>query len=368
MRGASRGGLTISLLLGICGVLMERGYTQQAPTNAYTDPALCARCHAEIAAGYRKTGMGRSFSRVTPGEIAPGKPFYHAASESYFATIERGGKYYQRRWQLGFDGKETNVDEKQVDFVLGSGNHSRTYLHLTGRDALQQLPLGWYAEKGGYWAMNPGYDRPDYPGSTRPITYECMFCHNAYPAIPKGHDETGARPEFLLPLPQGIDCQRCHGPGQRHVQAASKGAKPEEIRAAIVNPRRLSAERELEVCMQCHLETTTVALPHAIRRLDRGPFSYVPGQALGDFRLTFDRAGGMGERFEVAHAAYRLRESQCFLRERKASCDAPRATIRTIFLGARRPWFTTMLFAVRVTRRRSRARPLPASTGPARTA
>jgi hypothetical protein len=86
-----------------------------------------------------------------------------------------------------------------VDFVLGSGNHSRTYLHLTGRQTLQQLPLGWYAEKGGYWAMNPGYDRPDYPGSARPITYECMFCHNGYPAIPEGHDETGAKPEFLLP-------------------------------------------------------------------------------------------------------------------------------------------------------------------------
>ncbi|MDR3703638.1 MAG: tetratricopeptide repeat protein [Candidatus Sulfopaludibacter sp.] len=328
MRGASRGGLAISLLLAICGVLMELGYTQQAPANAYIDPALCAPCHAKIASSYRKTGMGRSFSSVAPGAIAPGKPFYHAASESYFATIERGGKYYQRRWQVGFDGKETNIDEKQVDFVLGSGNHSRTYLHLTGRHALQQLPLGWYAGKGGYWAMDPGYDRPDYPGSTRPVTYECMFCHNAYPAIPKGHDETGAKPEFLLPVPQGIDCQRCHGPGQRHVQAATaKGAKPGEIRAAIVNPKRLSAERELEVCMQCHLETTTVALPHAIRRLGRGPFSYVPGQPLGDFRLTFDRAGGMGERFEIAHAAYRLRESQCFLKSqgklRCTTCHDP---------------------------------------------
>ena len=51
--------------------------------------------------------------------------------------------------------------------------------------------------------------------------------------------------------------------------------------------------------MQCHLETTTAALPHAIRRLDRGPFSYVPGQPLGDFRLTFDRAEGMGDRFAI---------------------------------------------------------------------
>jgi hypothetical protein len=56
--------------------------------------------------------MGRSFSRVAPGDIPPGKPFYHAASESYFATIDRGGRYYQRRWQLRFDRKKTNVDER----------------------------------------------------------------------------------------------------------------------------------------------------------------------------------------------------------------------------------------------------------------
>ena len=63
---------------------------------------------------------------------------------------------------------------------------------MTSRNTLQQLPLGWYAEKGGYWAMNPGYDRPEYQGSTRVIHYECMFCHNAYPRIPEGHQEAGA--------------------------------------------------------------------------------------------------------------------------------------------------------------------------------
>jgi predicted CXXCH cytochrome family protein len=289
--------------------------------NRYVDPALCETCHADEANGFRKTGMGRSFYRLTPAtateDLTPGKPFYHEPSGTYIAMIARGGRYYQRRWQIGFDSKVVNVDEKRVDFVLGSGNHGRVYLHLTSRNTLQQLPLGWYSEKGGYWAMAPGFDRPDYPGSTRVVTYECMFCHNAYPAIPKGQEEAGATPEFLQPLPEGIDCQRCHGPGQRHVEAAERsGAKPAEIRAEIVNPGRLSPDRELEVCMQCHLETTTVALPRSIRRLDRGPFSYVPGQPLGNFRLTFDRAGGMGDRFEIASAAYRLRKSQCFLQSR----------------------------------------------------
>src|SRR5262249_5834790 len=147
--------------------------------------------------------------------------------------------------QIGFDGKETNVEEKQVDFVLGSGNHAKTYLHLTPRGTLQQLPLGWYAENGGYFAMNPGYDRPEFPGSTR--AYECISCHNAYPRIPAANREEGAEAIYQAPLPAGIDCQRCHGPGREHIASAGK--------VAILNPARLTPERELEVCMQCHLET-----------------------------------------------------------------------------------------------------------------
>ncbi len=286
--------------------------------NTYVDPALCATCHTEIAGNYAKTGMGRSFAKITPENPAapfPGKPFYHEPSDSYFAMVVRDGKTYQRRWQIGYDGKETNVEEKSVDYVLGSGNHGRTYLHLTPRNGLQQLPLGWYAENGGTWNMLPGYDRPDYPGSERPVHYECIFCHNAYPKIPRANEEEGSEPVYQLPLPNGIDCQRCHGPGQHHIDTVTRaGVTPEQIQASIVNPKRLTPEREMEDCMQCHLETSSLKLPHAITRQGRAPFSYIPGQPLEKFSIAFDREPGRNTRFEVANAAYALRKSQCFLK------------------------------------------------------
>ena len=259
--------------------------------------------------------MGRSFSRpasvnVIGVEAAKPVTFYHKASDSYFTMLERDGRFYQRRYQIGFDGKETNSFEKEIDFVVGSGNHVRAYLHRTSRNTLVELPLAWYAEQGGYWAMNPAYDRPDHPGFRRTITYACMFCHNAIPEIPAGR-ESGAEPVFVS-IPESIDCQRCHGPGGRHVQVAqTAGAKLEDIRKAIVNPARLSPAREMEVCLQCHLETTSFQLPTSIVRYERGPFSYRPGEPLADFMLHFDQVPA-NDKFEIAGAAYRLERSECF--------------------------------------------------------
>jgi predicted CXXCH cytochrome family protein len=300
--------------------------THQAALNSdgsgqagrYADPALCEGCHAGIAATYRKTGMGRAFSRVLGDQDiqwrTPGKTWHHSTSDTFFEMVQRGGSWVQRRWQIGFDGKQTNLDEKTVDYVLGSGNHARTFLHLTDKGMLQELPVGWYAEKGGFWAMNPGYDRPDYAGSARPIYYECMACHNGYPKIPEGEHKDVTQATYLQPLPEGIDCQRCHGPGQNHVDKASEGAPAEAIRAAIVNPARLSPDREMEVCLQCHLETSNEKLPHAVVRSDRLPFSYVAGQPLSGYELIFNRAQGNLDNFEVAQAGYRFRESKCFLK------------------------------------------------------
>ena len=117
-----------------------------------------------------------------------------------------------------FDGKKTNIIEKQVDYVLGSGNHARAFLSRTKQNTLVELPLAWYSEKGGSWAMNPAYDRPDHPGFRRAITDQCMFCHNGIPAI--NSREAGEQATFPAELPLGIDCQRCHGPGNAHVLKA----------------------------------------------------------------------------------------------------------------------------------------------------
>ena len=114
-------------------------------------------------------------------------------------------------------------------------------------------------------------------------------------------------------FPNGIDCQRCHGPGQTHIDAIGRN-DVEAARRAIVNPASLNRERQLETCLQCHLESTSSLLPFQIRRYERAPFSFVPGQPLGDYVIHFDHAPGRGrdDKFEINSAGYRLRKSACF--------------------------------------------------------
>ncbi len=268
--------------------------------------------------------MGRSFYRAVPANMVEDfrerNTFYHPASDRHYEMLRRGDAYYQRRYQVAPDSSRVHVIEKRIDFVLGSGNHARTYLSRTADGRLLDLPVAWYPGRGGYWEMAPGYDRPDHVDFRREITAECIFCHNAYgDAVFLPGDET---PRFRDPLPEGIGCQRCHGPGRAHSEAAARSASAPVLRAAIVNPARLSPERAREVCLQCHLESTSRRLPYAIRRYGREPFSYRPGEPLADFILHWDLAPPPGtEYFEVNHAAYRLFQSACFRKSNGAlSC------------------------------------------------
>src|SRR5258708_8921490 len=128
--------------------------------------------------------------------------------------------------------------------------------------------------------MNPGYDNPAQPNSRRKIDYECMGCHNAYPKIPGSHEQLRAEPLYSGELPQGIDCQRCHGPGDGHARDPRNGG--------IVNPARLTLERQAELCMQCHLETTSFPFPHTVEKFGHRPFSYQPGEDLTTWLAFFD--------------------------------------------------------------------------------
>ena len=112
----------------------------------------------------------------------------------------------------------------------------------------------------------------------------------------------------------------------RNTWRPRKGGRgsPTKIRASIVNPARLTPKLRMDICLQCHLEPTSTAIPSLIRRFNRGPFSFRPGEPLADFLLAFDHAPGSPQagKFEiVGSSAYRLRQVPLFPREQGGIAD-----------------------------------------------
>ena len=207
--------------------------------------------------------------------------------------VQRDGQYFQRQWRVSPGGQEIHVQESRIDYVMGSGNHVRSYLHRTARGALTELPLAWYAENGGTWA---------HESRARPRLHAAAAHHRLrVHVLPQrvSANSRGARRTRQRAALRGQTCPKGSIASAATDRAPTTYASPklpgssvEAIRKAIVNPARLPSERQMEVCMQCHLETTSLPLPHSIVRYGRAPFSYQPGEPLGNFMIFFDHAAG----------------------------------------------------------------------------
>jgi predicted CXXCH cytochrome family protein len=281
----------------------------------YVADSACASCHQTKYASYQGVGMAQSMRRPRADVLIEdfrNARFFHKPSQSWFEMVWKDGRLLFRRWQVDANGHRINEIEQQVDWIVGSGHRSRVYLYRTPSGGLFQLPVAWYSQEKA-WGMAPGYDRADHDGITRSVRRECLFCHNAYPDV--AADTHFSPQRFPAAMPEGTGCQRCHGPGAKHVDAAMGGEGNAAVRAAIVNPARLPPALRDSVCFQCHLQPAVAMI--GPRRFERGDFSFRPGEALSDYMLhvDIDEAGRPREqRFEINHHAYRLRQSLCYIK------------------------------------------------------
>jgi tetratricopeptide (TPR) repeat protein len=140
---------------------------------------------------------------------------------------------------------------------------------------------------------------------SRQVGLECMSCHNGYPDFVLGSENKYAA------VKNGIDCERCHGPGEKHVKDKMAGKLVDitkEIDYSIVNPSKLSINLQLDVCQRCHIQG------NAVLNYGKSFFDFRPGMRLSDVMNVFMPvyAGRTDEHIMASHAE-RLKMSRCFI-------------------------------------------------------
>jgi Tfp pilus assembly protein PilF len=310
------------------------------PENAtYVSDSECRDCHESIFESYQDVAMARSFYPFDEADAIESfdrgsRHFYHEASNRHYEMSVEDGVMVVARYRLREDGTQFAERRQRVHYVMGSGNNVRSYFYRNDAGEMFELPVVWYAGESR-WGMAPGYDRPHHEGFDRPVTRQCMFCHNAYPTIAPGDDAFGTAHCFPEKLPHGIGCQRCHGPGSAHVRLAhDEDASDETIVSAVVNPARLPTRLAEDVCLQCHLQPTS-RRTSVLQRFGKPDYAFQPGLALDDFRvyLELDENTAQTDRFDINHHPYRLHQSACFQKSDGAlqctTCHNPHATVAT---------------------------------------
>jgi len=242
-------------------------YRNIHPDVKYVGDAACADCHFDQVETFRHHPMGRSLFPIAeepnpaPLDPASRQPF-QALGRTY--RVERkSGRTWHHESRLDDRGQPIAENSFEVKYAIGSGTHGQSFLRE--RDGyVVQSPITWYGQKK-IWDVSPGWTEATGP---RPVEGRCLFCHSNQVSPTSGRYN-----HFAEPLFRGhtIGCERCHGPGERHV-AKWSGKEPVEPGQdfSIVNPRHLPWQQREAVCQQCHLEGET----RIVRR----------GRALNDFR------------------------------------------------------------------------------------
>ncbi len=267
---------------------------------AYAGSEKCASCHKDVyekhlATAHRLTGQPASKEFIT-GSFDSGRNSYYYNPDILVSMQQRDSGLYQ---VIYYKGEEKMAIRK--DIVIGSGVMGQSFLNWR-HNRLYQMPITYFTA-AAQWSNSPGFP-PARVLTDRPITSRCLECHITYAEGVSGDslEPTGFDPAKII---YSVGCEKCHGPSARHVEYQS--AHP-EIRTAkyVINPKRLPAQRQLDICAVCHGGKMTKTKPS---------FTFTPGKNLADYFIidTVNNVALAGGEAEVHGNQYGLlRKSKCF--------------------------------------------------------
>lgn len=281
-------------------------YKNHADGVQYVGMQTCITCHQNIYDSFIKTGMGQSFGAATKEKSAARfskhEKIYDPYLDFYYHPYFKDDSLYILEYRIS-NGDTVHKRIEKVEYIVGSGQHTNSHMYQTN-GYFYQMPMTFYTQVGK-WDFPPGFEKGHNSRFSRTIELECMSCHNAYPNF-----VVGSKNKYASVL-QGIDCERCHGPGEVHVKEKSAGILVDtanDIDYSIVNPGKLPYELQVDVCQRCHLQGNTVL------KEGKSFFDFKPGQKLSDFMNVFLPRYEGDHSFIMASHADRLKQSKCFIK------------------------------------------------------
>lgn len=261
----------------------------------FAGPESCGSCHDSLYDNHLRTAhylTSRPATRQSvKGSFNTGRNTFVMSDRLKVVMEQTSNGLMQSAF---VDGMELN--SRPMDLAIGSGRKGQTYLYWQG-DRLFELPVSYYSALD-QWCNSPGYpfDRILF---NRPIPGRCIECHGTYMKLsPSDGGESFDRSKVIL----GVTCERCHGPGARHV-SFHKDHPGEKTGRNIVNPLRLSRQQRLDNCALCH---------SGIRENIRPVFSFLAGDTLENYSLPNYDANRAGDLDVHGNQYGLLTASKCF--------------------------------------------------------
>lgn len=305
---ALAGGLMATALFQCQSETQQKTKTSKNPADRfknlhdsvdYVGMKTCRQCHADVYESFKKTGMGQSYGPAKPSisdaDFSGHPTVYDSFQNFYYSPFWRDSTLFIKEYRLQ-DGDTTHKRIQKIDHIIGSGQHTNSHIYSVN-GYLYQAPMTYYTQDGK-WDLPPGYEKGNNTRFSRKIGSECMTCHNMYPdfeelSVNKYHK-----------VPDGIACERCHGPGELHVEAKQSGDLTDS--GNIVNPSKLPTHLKNDVCQRCHLQG------NAVLKEGKDFFDFKPGMELSSVMTVFRPEYKEDGAFIMASHSERMQQSECY--------------------------------------------------------
>lgn len=228
------------------------------PAPGYAGNKACGRCHAQVFTNHARSGHARTLERITTDDRARLPP-------SDWIRDPVLPILYRVNWRDGTIGVEVRAGQvprwQPAQWLFGSGRHGITLVASLGAGRYIELPLSHYPGRG--WDFTPGFlawapeKRMYHPAGVpadKALFFECYDCHATN--LVEGDEELEFRHMWT-----GVQCERCHGAGQAHIQAAEAGRS---VVGTIKASRGGSAAAMTALCGECHRDK----IPPGLKRED----------------------------------------------------------------------------------------------------